>query len=415
MQTVEQPVIHQPADSKVKKDWGVALLGESGFPIGMAAIEKIKLLGRGLMHADSDVVVINRKGVFDPNNPIDLQPEGEIEGVPYVYTSGTIYRASGFIKRNIVKLKGLLGEYRYLKRMKREGKLHSSIVSTMRFSDFWFYRICANLLGFQLIFLYVELTRTLVDRKGFWVKLNDRLLDKYALRWSDGILPISDLLIKEIEEHVPEKPYLKVPVLCDFDKFNVPKKEKVDPYLLFCGSANYAEVIHFILDSYERLEFNGDPTYLYLLIGGKAEEKEKIQARIAGMERAQYIKWFSRIPYEDLIDLYVNAQGLLIPLRNTPQDRARFPHKIGEYLAAGNPVVTTHIGEIKNYFVNGETAYVADDYDVALYVAEMKKIIDDLAKAKAVGDKGHQMGLENFDYRSHGIKIRDFMEKIIQK
>ena len=75
---------------------------------------------------------------------------------------------------------------------------------------------------------------------------------------------------------------------------------------------------------------------------------------------------FSNLTNRALNDLYKNAIALLIPLRPTLQDEARFPHKIGEYLASGNPVISTNYGEVKHYFQDGHDMLIASRYDKEL-------------------------------------------------
>lgn len=113
-----------------------------------------------------------------------------------------------------------------------------------------------------------------------------------------------------------------------------------------------------------------------------------------------------------MTELYKNACGLLIPLRPTVQDRARFPHKIGEYVASGNPVVTTNYGEITKYFKDGESALIARNYDIAEFSRKMEFIISNPEKAQEIGWKGKQVGLDNFDYKQYGHRIKEFIDSI---
>ena len=70
---------------------------------------------------------------------------------------------------------------------------------------------------------------------------------------------------------------------------------------------------------------------------------------------------------DELLELYAQSRALLIPLFADDQSRARFPSKIGEYLAAARPVVTTHVGEIDRFLTDGVTAYVSAPGDPAAY------------------------------------------------
>jgi glycosyltransferase involved in cell wall biosynthesis len=100
-------------------------------------------------------------------------------------------------------------------------------------------------------------------------------------------------------------------------------------------------------------------------------------------------------------------------MRPTLQDAARFPHKIGEYLAAGNPIITTNFGEIVHYFQNEETALIAEEYDVSQYADKMLFVLNNPEKAKEIGLKGKEMGLREFDYLQYGPRLLNFFRKLL--
>ncbi len=90
---------------------------------------------------------------------------------------------------------------------------------------------------------------------------------------------------------------------------------------------------------------------------------------------------YSNVPYTDLINLYRNSEALIIPMRNTDQDKARFPHKISEYCASDRPIITNSIGEISNYF-NESNAYLCSEYDEQKYADVMDLLFLNLKRPK---------------------------------
>jgi glycosyltransferase involved in cell wall biosynthesis len=122
---------------------------------------------------------------------------------------------------------------------------------------------------------------------------------------------------------------------------------------------------------------------------------------------------FSKLPQKELFTYYKNAIALLIPLRPTFQDFARFPHKTGEYLASGNPVISTNYGEVKYYFQDMKNMFLADTYDTDLFAQKMQFVIDNPEKAKNVGNEGKKIALEIFDYRNRAAVINDFLNSYL--
>lgn len=390
----------------------IVYLGESGFPIGMAAIQKTILLGKALTAAGAKVTVINRKGKFNKNQPIQLEPEGDYEGIHYVYTSGTVYRPEGFFNRNLQKVKGIYQEYRYLRRLAKNGDLGAGIISCRDFFQVLLYRLYSRMLGFPIALLYVEFASAMEHRSGALTRLNDLLFDHFMVKRMDAALPISELLADNFRKVAPGKPIFKIPVICDFKPFDLPKRPGVNPYFLYCGALDYKEVVDFILESYDRMPGHSDVDLHLLVSGGKKAQYEQLGQDIRKMKKASQVKVFSNVPYSELVDLYVNAVGLLIPLRPTLQDAARFPHKIGEYTAAANPIITTRVGEVPHYFEDGKNALVSETYEPSEYATKMKFVIDHPREAQQIGSQGKELGLREFNYINYGPRLKTFLEKL---
>ena len=391
----------------------IASLGESGFPFqGRAAIEKLKLICKGLVYVGDEVHVLNRKGVFNPNEPLNEPATGVYEGIHYSYVGGSLYRPKDPISRNLMKLKGSFREYTYLRNLKRQGKLDVALVSTMRFTALLYYFILSRLLGFKLLYSYVELNTAMSSRQKFSQRLNDSLLRKYEFSLVDAVFPISELLIQEVKRRAPKKPYVKVPIICDFESFQIEKAPVEKPYFLYCGSLDYYEVLEFNLKAFESLE---DRSYeLHLITHGKPAQKETLKQRLEASPKRDLIHVFSGIPFDELIFRYVHASGLLIPLRPTVQDAARFPHKIGEYLASGNPIVTTNYGEVSHYFEDKVHALVADSYELQDFAHKMAFIIQNPEEARQIGLRGQELGWETFDYKAHGNAFHEFINQLVR-
>lgn len=390
----------------------VVFLGESGFPFGLAAIRKMTLISRALIKTGAEVTVINRKGKFDPDQPRELDLVGEFQGINYVYTSGTIYRPKGFIARNWQKLRGKIQELRYLIKLRNNNNLHAAIISSQSLLQVLSYRLFGFLIRIPLVYNYVEYVPAMQHRRGFLTRINDYLLDPWLVTKMEGAFPISEVLTENYKKIAPGKPFLKLPIICDFEEFNLPKNQPEEPYFLYCGALDYREVIDFILDSFDQLPDEPHVNLKLIVSGGTKEKYQQFHQDLQQYKKASRIKVFSDIPYSQLVDLYLNAQALLIPLRPTLQDAARFPFKIGEYLAAGNPIITTNYGEVKNYFKDGDTALIADSYETDAFAQKMEFVLNHPKEARAIGERGKKFGLLEFNYVSYGPKLRTFLQSL---
>ena len=393
---------------KKKNKYHLVQIGSSGFPVGMASVEKIRLLSIGLIDNGFDVTTISRYGEFERESGINFNPKGTFEGINYVFTSGTIYRPKNFFSRSSRKLIGFINEFRLLLKFRLDNNLDFAILHELNFWDLIYYKIVSVLFRFKLIYLLVEYNAAMTARQKFKYKVSDYFFEKIGLKLIDGALPISKLLTDYLIKIAPGKPFLKIPVIVDFSKFENAGLVKDNIGFLYCGSADYSEVIYFILKCFESIKTRQD-VYLYLIIGGREIVKEEIRNYINKMEKKDFVKILSNLQYSELVQMYKSATALLIPLRPTLQDEARFPHKIGEYLASGNPIITTNIGEVKYYFKDSVNAFIAEEYSVEAYLEKMEYVLKYPQKAEQIGLNGKIFGKENFDCMAYGKKLSSFL------
>jgi glycosyltransferase involved in cell wall biosynthesis len=373
----------------------IILLGQSGFPYGMATIQKMKLIAEGLVHHGNHVTFFNRLPVFPEKAPYTaLNASGNIQGVDYIYTSGSPIRPERFLKRNIIRLLSFYKELVHLTALNRRFKTDVAILYETKFIYLLWYFLISRILGFRIYLHYVEF-RSKVPGRPLTEKINHQLFDRYAFRFLDGILPISNLLEKHVLGITPSLPSFKIPTLVDFSLFD-PVEKGNGHYFLFCGSADYSEIILFIIRCFEMVvhpEFR-----LKLITNGSKEGLNTVRTAVAASPKGGLIDVLTNIPYPELIENYCNATSLLIPLRNTLQDEARFPHKIGEYTASSKPIITTDSGEIRYYFRHGENALIAEHMEEKRYSDLMNDVISNNGRAVTIGTQGYLTGKNFFDH-----------------
>jgi glycosyltransferase involved in cell wall biosynthesis len=393
----------------MNKKKSIVFIGATGFPYGLAAIQKAILISKCLILKGNTVTAVCEQGIHNEKEYPDLKPVGTFQEINYVYTSGTPFRTGNFVKRNYLKVKGAVGVFFLLRKMKKNNNLDIVILSIRSFPAIFYFFLLSKLFGFKTVLNYVEYYSKIKKRKlQISRKLNDLFRDKYGLLFVDAVFPISEFLINHIKEVAPKKRYLKIPGLTDFNRYEGIDISEGDKYFLFCGDAAYRDVIEFIIDSFNIL--TDKSTYLYLVINGTEQNKSEVKNYINESAKKEKIKFFSKLPEKELFSLYKNAIGLLIPLRPTFQDIARFPHKTGEYMASGNPVISTQYGEIKYYFRDMENILLAKDYDINLFADKMQFVIDEPEIAQKIGIKGKEIGMRLFDYRYQAEEMDYFLD-----
>ncbi|NJK98319.1 MAG: glycosyltransferase family 4 protein [Chloroflexia bacterium] len=109
-----------------------------------------------------------------------------------------------------------------------------------------------------------------------------------------------------------------------------------------------------------------------------------------------------------MVNKYRNACALLIPLRDTLQDNARFPQKIAEYCAAKRPIISTRIGEVAYYF-DDNSAILAERYNINDFSEKLVYVIQNPEKCEQIAINSYEIGKKYFDYKSYALPLKEFM------
>lgn len=362
------------------------------FPLGQAQVQRQLLMAKAIILEGIKVTVLCRYGIHSKSDGI--KREGFFEGVHYIYCSGTSIRPKNIIKRNFLKIKGLINEYKYYRIYSRNHKLAGALVSTNRFHNILFYFLLGKIFKTTTVVDNVEYWTSNKDIKG-WKRLDKYFYDKFYFLFADKIICISDFLINKVGDS-KKADILKIPSITDFDKFSINNFSRLvkRKYFLFCGSKAYFEILDFVISCFEKL--NIEDINLVLI----TQNADNLKNRLEKSNKRDQVLVMENIPYENLVNLYKGSEALMIPMRNNDQDKARFPHKISEYCAAHRPIITGMVGEINNYF-NRSNAYLCSEYDINEFTSAMQRIISDPEKADEIASNSYQTGLSHFNYKSY--------------
>lgn len=381
-------------------------VGISGFPFGSAAINKCIAVYESLFHQGIQFLIINNRSIHKENIPVPIHKKGAISNLEYVYTTPSPYKSDSFVKRRLSNFLGRVNEFFLLLNLSLKNKIDVMFYypTNGSFLELIYYRIFSKVFDFPLIAQYVEYRTSFKNETKAHERVAHVLFDKYFMKFVDAVLPISEYLITHLQKRGFKKPYIKVPPLTDFKLFSGMPATTNERYFLYVGSAAYMEAIEFITRSFD-LSSRSDYA-LHLVVNGSPAQMKAVSELIERMEKKDQVQIFSSLKYSELVEKYLQAKALLIPLTNTVQDSARFPQKISEYLASGNPIITTNFGEVPYYFKDQENALVANDYDEKAFAEKLDFVALHPETAQAIGLRGKETGLKFFDFNSYGSEIK---------
>jgi glycosyltransferase involved in cell wall biosynthesis len=393
----------------------VVLIRSFGFPEGMAATNRVRLLGRALLQEGVDVRVLCLRVSERPGEARTSAASGVADGIPFRYTTGTPLRDDRFLVRRAVALKGFLAALAELARLRRAGRLDCAFLADGG-GEPWSASVA--LLLWWLRRLGVPAVTELNEVPGTYGWAPARVAPVLSQLFGvDGALVISAWLEQwaaaEAARLHRRVRLLEVPIVVDTDEVTPGERVTSPPTFVYAASTEYLHDLSFVLRSlhgaWERFPEAG------LLVTGMSRQRAEDVIREQGFDadvgsgRVTVCGYLSR---PALLEVYREATALLIPLHDDLRSRARFPTKLGEYLAAGAPVVTCRVGEVERFLRDGESAFVAEPDEVASFAAKMVEVLEDKDRAGAVAAEGRRVAERNFAYGAQGRRLRDFILEV---
>ncbi|WP_419176473.1 glycosyltransferase [Desulfosediminicola sp.] len=386
---------------KTNNEYHVTYVGTNNFPKGLATVQRQTLIAKGLITNEVQCIVLSR---FNTSTEKNRLGKGTIEGVEFITCSPLLYRHKSVLVRNLNKFAGFVIESLYIIRFKKKGVTNVLLSTRTSFIRTCYYRVLSWLLGMIYV---VDINEHLSGVRGLpiSVRLNHFLFEKSVLYLVDQLIVISEYLEKHYKSRT-QKPIIKIPVICDVDFIKeVKTKSLSNEYVLYCSSAAYLESIQFTIDCFKQSQIKQD---LVLIISGDKKNIQRIVKYIERLGLSDVVKVYSNLEYEKLIQMYKSAKALILPLPETEQHEARFPHKLGEFAASEVPVIVNDWGEVRNYF-SQENAYIVPRYSVEAFAKCLRNAME--KNSVNTGARALAVATEYFDYKMIGRKVSIFFEK----
>lgn len=115
----------------------------------------------------------------------------------------------------------------------------------------------------------------------------------------------------------------------------------------------------------------------------------------------------------DLLNMALNCCDVLwLPFKDSQANRGRLPLKATDYLAAGKPIVSTDVGDLRETLLNGRFGAVVPD-EPDLFADATIELINDVDKRNTLGEEARQYALEYLQWSKAAQSLNEFYEKLL--
>ena len=231
----------------------------------------------------------------------------------------------------------------------------------------------------KIVTLHGSHSKNVYLKKGFLIGKIYSRLEKKGLELADVIISVSEdnkEYYKNIYRNSPEvfKKIITIPVGIDLNRFNNLDKnksrkkygfKKSDKIVLYIGRFEKEKNLKFLIEVCNKTKVK-----LFLVGDGREENNLK---KFVGQIKSDTI--FHKSVNSDIIP-EILACGDVFALTSLYEG---FPTIVIEALAAGLPIISTNVGDVKKLVIDGKTGYLVNKYNV---VKKLKHLIQNPTKYK---------------------------------
>jgi glycosyltransferase involved in cell wall biosynthesis len=234
---------------------------------------------------------------------------------------------------------------------------------------------------------------------GPWLRSRANSFERSAMKKAAFVLFTSERDRAKALERVPQitERSTIIPNCIDVKRFSLtaPNRDKPLPEVLFIGRLDYPPN----RDAVEKICQKLAPPLMgkaeFIVAGGQIPEMENVPKNV---------KFLGFV--NDIRPHIVDSAICIVPLRFGSGTRM----KILGYMASGRPIISTSKGCEGLDVKNEEDVIIADTDDS--FVSAIRRLLDDEALAKRLGENAHRLAKEKYDWRVHSEKLRTAYESI---
>jgi len=370
----------------------ILFISSQPYPYGMAASKRIRLFAEYLAKRNQVKVFITGRN-NDRNDNYGVKKRVEWNFVKF-------NRIEYFL--NIFKIHSIL-KNNFLRREKNIILLYDGIGLTN-----FVFAILGRKMGYNIFTDIVEDYSLHEENTGFLLsalhKINI-LVDKKTSYFVDGIIVITKRLFeKYLKLYILKNNMILIPVsaenlLIDLQKNSYPENYR----LMYSGSFGNKDGVDILIKAFK--EISKIYPSIELILTGKINDTTKKL-----IKDIPQIKFIGLISDKEYYQFLKNADVLMMTRINSPYANTGFPFKLGEYLATGNPVISTDVSDICLYLEDRRDVILANPSDVLSLVNSIRFVLENKDKAIKIGENGYNKCMAYFNPITNGKNLELFLQ-----
>lgn len=199
----------------------------------------------------------------------------------------------------------------------------------------------------------------------------------------------------------------------DTARFNGLLKNNKEKYIAYCGAVSYdKDGVDILIKAFAIFRKYHRDFKLYIIGNGVTMNTiPRLKELSISLDASDDIIFTGAVSPNRIPQLLYDARILALARPNNLQAKNGFPTKLGEYLATGNPVVVTRVGDIPLFIKHHENGFLSNP-EAESFAEQLLWVADHYEEAKAIGLKGKELVNDEFSYLCQSKKVIDIMDKL---
>lgn len=380
------------------------------YPVGTAMTNRMRSYLEVLAELGHDVsVLIYRPSEVKSN--IQNNSQGELNGVKYFSSAYSIIKAKNPIIARLTWVYGYLNAFRILYKENKSKHIDVILQASSKSSII------------PLVYLLTRFTKTkfvienneypwfiLKKKKSNWFYKFIYLRIYYRL--FDGFILMTENLMEYHKKYSKKTAtMIHLPMTVDYERFNINSdKENLITYV--GNRSYYKDGVNVLIQSFAKIS-DKFPDWKLMIVGNTTKD-EYIKEYFTKLKLKDRVILTGVVHRDEIPELVCKSKILVLSRPNNKQAEGGFPTKLGEYLASGNLVIASSVGEIPNYLTNHVNALLALSDNIDMFSDRLVEGMANYKQLANVRNEGRNLAKNVFSAKIQGKRLSDYFIDLIK-
>jgi len=153
------------------------------------------------------------------------------------------------------------------------------------------------------------------------------------------------------------------------------------------------------------------PDSRFLIVGKKAVPLDRMVNNLSLSGKVISTGW---CPNDDLVNYLSATDVFVLPMRNNAVNQARWPNKIGEYMAMARPTVCSQVGDVAELVERERVGLVAEN-DPVKFGTTIMALLRNEQLADDMGKRARKVAERQFDIAVQGSQVERLYQRLVSE